>query len=71
MIDAARQVGSRSHAILAGLGGGLFEACSGGAGDTCLAVLKIAGAALVTGFCYALGAGVASAIVAWWRRPAA
>ena len=64
-VSAARQVGSRSHSILAALAGGMFEACHETSGqDIALAIAKVAGAAFATGLFYALGAAFASWIVA-------
>ena len=64
-ISAARQVGSRSHSVLAGLFGGLFEACHETAGsDLAFGIVKIVAAAFGTGLFYALGAAAASWIVA-------
>lgn len=68
--EAARQVGSRSHSFLVGMAGGMFEACHETAGaDLAMAILKIGGAAFITGFMYAIGAALSAMIVARWRKP--
>ena len=67
--EAARAVGSRSHAILVAGAGGLFEAChAGAAGDVALWAFKVAVAALLTGFVYAIGAALGASVVAWVKN---
>jgi hypothetical protein len=52
------------------MAGGMFEACHETAGtDLAMAILKIGGAAFITGFMYAIGAALSAMIVALWRKP--